>query len=426
MTTIKFTKRKKNSYYGRILLILTSLVGYSLFSLSPKVNESNEIADSKIQYEMNLPQELKDEALSKILQANVHLIDFKFHGFHRKESEPYSATAIFCPLDWSHHKQDPAAVPMFKDLIHHSRSCSKNTIQYDLYKAVQAAKKYDAQQKNMIQVMYPPRGIVFHESRVGSTLAANTLAAFQPERNRVYSESPPPITAAKIYDKSGRSDQAIQLLQDVIYLMSRSNDEQERDTFFKIQSIGTKSIHVFRKAFPKTPWIFIFREPVQVMMSHLKRKGTRSAVCLRSRLTPDDDLKEVVRDTLGETSYINDLSTEEFCAAHLLTLCKKARDEVLDSNDLGKVVNYINLQEQLVENIIPKHFLQGQDGDELSQEAKDRAYKVGEKYSKGRQEGRIWEEDSKAKENAAWPELQKASETFLLPMYKELQEISTK
>jgi hypothetical protein len=400
-----------------------------LFSSSSKVNDSKEKEDQVVVNLHKEPEEDKEEMLSNILQANVYLIDFQFHEFGRKESSsgvPYSATATFCHLDWIHHKQDPAAVPMFKDLIQHSRSCSKTRIQYDLYKAVQAAKEYDAQRPEEVQVMYPPRGLVFHESRVGSTLAANTLAAFQPERNRVYSESSPPVTAAKLYNPSEHSEQAIQLLQDVIYLMSRSNDIQESDTFFKIQSIGTKSIHAFRKAFPQTPWIFIFREPVQVMMSHLKKKGTMSAVCLRSRLRPDDDLKEMVQNTLGESSGVKHLSTEEFCAAHLSTLCKKALDEVLDSNGLGKVVNYIDLQKQLVENIIPKHFLQGRDGDELSQEAKDRAYKVGEKYSKGRGEGRRWEEDSTAKENAAWSELQKASDTFLLPLYKQLQEISTK
>lgn len=445
MTTIKLTKRKTNRRYGLILLLLLSFIVwivYCLQMLSANVDTSHHeeekhfqkrhtpTTDLRFPTDMNLhiqsDTDDNDEAISNIIQANVHLIDFQFHGFDLKDSIPYSATAKFCHLDWSQHKQNPSIVPMFKDLIHQSPSCSKTIIYKDLYQAVQAARKYDAQHKGKIQVMYPPRGIVFHESRVGSTLAANTLAAFQPERNRVYSESPPPITAAKLYESSNHPEQAIQLLQDVMYLMSRSNDIQERDTFFKIQSIGTKSIHVFRKAFPQTPWIFIFREPVQVMMSHLKTKSTKSAVCLRSRSRPDDDLKQIVQDSLGTSIGIQDLSVEEFCAAHLSTLCYKARDEVLDSNGLGKVVNYINLQEQLMEHIIPKHFLQGQDGDALDQDAKQRAYNVGEKYSKGRHEGKMWKEDSRAKENAAWPELQRASETFLLPIYKQLQELATK
>lgn len=37
----------------------------------------------------------------------------------------------------------------------------------------------------------PPRGFVYHETRCGSTLVANMLAA--PSSNRVFSESKPPV-----------------------------------------------------------------------------------------------------------------------------------------------------------------------------------------------------------------------------------------
>jgi len=91
-----------------------------------------------------------------------------------------------------------------------------------------------------------PTGFVFHESRCGSTLVANILAAFNPKESRVYSESAPPSQAAQLFNMNDLEN-SIQLLRDVIYMMGRSNDPDERNLFFKIQSINSKKIHVFRK-----------------------------------------------------------------------------------------------------------------------------------------------------------------------------------
>lgn len=117
----------------------------------------------------------------------------------------------------------------------------------DLYTAVTEARLYDNDRQNTNSIKsLSPKGFVFHESRCGSTLVANSLAAFDPAKNRVYSESGPPVAAAHAYDDSYEKE-SIQLLQDVIYLMGRTDDLKEDNLFFKIQSIASKSIGVFRK-----------------------------------------------------------------------------------------------------------------------------------------------------------------------------------
>ncbi len=200
--------------------------------------------------------------------------------------------------------------------------------------------------------------------------------------------------------------------------LGRSNDKKEKDLFFKIQSIGVKSIHVFRKAFPNTPWLFVYRNPVQVMRSHLKTKGTHVAVCLRSQRRPQQDLIDFVS-RMGNTkpSWLNN---EDFCAAHLATLCEAALKQVKDSNGLGKVINYDHLISNLMDKIIPKHFLQV---DSLPRSAKDNIDEVSEFYSKGRNGGKEWSEDSQQKEETAWQEMKDASSTYLQPSYDQLEKI---
>ena len=64
---------------------------------------------------------------------------------------------------------------------------------------VQKAKEHDkirAGSGDDLHVI-PPTGFVFHESRVGSTLVANSLTAMNTEGHRVYSESDPINEALK-------------------------------------------------------------------------------------------------------------------------------------------------------------------------------------------------------------------------------------
>ena len=165
--------------------------------------------------------------LEGIISGDLHLISLS-GGVGHSSSKPYAVHGTFCHLDWFRHKDKPSSVPMNKDLIHQSDHCDKTKVSLDLYEVVTKARNYDekAQQQAapaVVVTTMEPKGFVFHESRCGSTLVANSLAAFNPERNRVYSESAPPITAAKMYDPNNKSN-SLQLLRDVVYMMGKCEE----------------------------------------------------------------------------------------------------------------------------------------------------------------------------------------------------------
>ena len=422
-------KRKQPSKGLRIGLILIYFLGMiSIFfvvgALLDQTGKEQEMIPSPV-VRMDSRSEVKKlsfkERLEQIKLSEVHLIgvDFSSNPFSDLIGDKgYSVTGRFCQLDWDNHKADPSRVPMFKDLISASSNCKRTTFSVDLWQVVQDAKAYDA--KNATTHAMSPKGFVFHESRCGSTLVANSLAAFEPRRTRVYSESGPPMDAARAYSSSFEK-QSIQLMQDVLYMMGRTSNSEEQNLFFKIQSIGVKSMHIFRKAFPEVPFAFVYRDPVQVMMSHLKRRGVSRAVCLRQRNRPARDTEELVRSIDGNTD-MNNLSTEEFCAAHLATLCQVATDQIKDSKGRGKLINYSDLPKVLYDSIIPKHFGIGA----ISKEAKENILTVNEMYSKGRQSGQLWEEDNAKKEADAWQEIKDASKKFMKPIYEEMERIRVK
>jgi len=369
--------------------------------------------------------EKKLSQIEQIMHGNVSLINLQggLKTFsHGNKDKLYSVSATFCNLDWDLHKTDPSSYPMNKDLIAKSKYCEKTKFHMDLFDVVTKLREFDSKNNNNNSNIHTmePKGFVFHESRCGSTLVANSLAAFEPEKNRVYSESSPPVTAAKFYNQD-HEEVSLQILRDTIYVMGRTNDEKEENLFFKVQSIGVKSIHVFRKAFPQTPWIFVYRDPVQVMKSHLTVKGTTMAVCLRYKNRPPKDLVDLVHRIGGADKTADSLNYEEFCAAHLATLCDTAARQAKDSNGLGKVVNYNNLIESLIHDLIPKHFM---GVESLSEEAQTRIEEVSGHYSKGRGKKKaVWAEDSQQKEDSAWQEMKDASSMYLQPSYMELEEL---
>jgi hypothetical protein len=287
-------------------------------------------------------------------------------------------------------------------------------------------------------------GFVFHESRCGSTLVSNLLVASNPKAHRVYSESGPPITALRACGNIGESlscsaAKQTALLQDVIFLMSRSPAKEETHVFFKIQSVGAHSMAALTsRAFPTTPWIFVYRDPVEVLMSHLKHGGdaAKKAVCLRSKGRAPPNLVQLVHTKNRELSK---LSNVEYCAAHLATLCQSAlkeyhhddnvdvdhpevmskKDAANNNNKLAKMVNYASLPDIMWESILPDHFDIDVPGE--TQEMVERMKTISQVYSKGFKGDQPWEQDSERKQSEATAAMKKAATIFLDSYFDQME-----
>jgi hypothetical protein len=388
----------------------------------------------------------KEEKL--VLSGQASLIDIRVvRGSLDKGSNQYGpgVNGVFCHINWDLHKQDPPTYPMFKDLSESSKCDSpKNQFHLSLRDIAHKARKMDdviQQGKGNAKVndvhTLPLQGVVFHESRCGSTLVANAMAASDPASHRVYSESPPPITAFKACDQSGAStcskELRNQLIQDTLYLMGRSNDPNEKYLFLKIQSIGSTMVSAFRSAMPDIPWIFVYRDPVPVMMSHLDMPAKRipQSNCLRSFHRPSPEYKALIK-KFSSGERFNDLSNEQHCAAHLATIVETVKDEQLNHPSeahKGVMVNYGDLPGLLISDIFPRHF-----DLTMTQDMTDNIQRVCGTYSKARnanpkaQKGGVvdsvtgkWKSDTERKEKLATPAVREAAAQFLQPSFDWMQ-----
>ena len=105
-----------------------------------------------------------------------------------------------------------------------------------------------------------PDGLIFHWSRCGSTLIAQMLAALP--HSVVLSEPKPLDIALRFGDPA--------LLQAMIAALRRG---QGKSCFVKLNGWHTIAIGLFRSAFPHTPWIFLFRDPLEILVAHAASPG---------------------------------------------------------------------------------------------------------------------------------------------------------
>mmetsp|Transcript_7013 Transcript_7013/g.13025 ORF Transcript_7013/g.13025 Transcript_7013/m.13025 type:complete len:245 (-) Transcript_7013:218-952(-) len=215
-----------------------------------------------------------------------------------------------------------------------------------------------------------------------------------------FSESSPPATVAAENNPAK--------LRTVMRLMCRSSYHTK--CFFKLQSANTPRISVFREAFPSVPWAFVFREPVQVMMSHLKGGAGGGAVCLRSKSRPTEQHLAILGTTNARSA-----SNEDFCAAHLAYLSQVAYDEYSKDTELGLMLPYTDLPDLMPQKLLAQHFRSPVDSEGL-----ERMAVTAKSYSKGRRgSGKAgqFEGDSNDKEKAASPKVKAAAQKLLYPVY---------
>ena len=361
--------------------------------------------------------------------------------------------AKFCHISWNKQENKPWEVPLFKDLVQDSFLCRGTEHTVDLWETARAAEQFDIRNHTFAatsplhsQGSADPRLVVFHQSKCGSTLVANTLAAL----GRVYSEPPALIAALLACEQHAVCDSEvqIQLVQDVFMLMGRT--AKPINMFYKIQSVGVRAIEVLRKAMPTTPWMFLYRDGVEILMSQFHPYQRRENIgpdfippCLRgrSKATQHPLLLDVLA---ARNRTLDTITREDYCAAHVASLAQAAlhhgeslRNQsstmhgVIHPSDeptnnhyaVAKhwFVNYNQLPHILWERIVSELLVGG-----VTAQQREKMHRISKVYSKSKDDESHWKEDSTLKSGLAPPTVKSAAEVFLDPLYEQMEVLRVK
>lgn len=172
-----------------------------------------------------------------------------------------------------------------------------------------------------------PAGLIFHMSRCGSTLVSRMLGASP----RAVSVSEPPAVDGILQSR----DSAVERLRDWTRPFGGP-------LFVKLDSWHIHSLPTLREAFPSTPWVFLYRDPLEVVVSHLRRPGMQA---VPGAMDPAI-LGLTLQDVIG-------LCRTEWCIRVLEGFLEAALRHRADPR--GLLVNYRELPKAVFTRIAP-HF----------------------------------------------------------------------
>ncbi|HSC80381.1 MAG TPA: sulfotransferase family protein, partial [Chitinolyticbacter sp.] len=146
----------------------------------------------------------------------------------------------------------------------------------------------------------PPSGFVFHMSRCGSTLIAQMLATLP--SHAVYAEAMPidQLLRARYHD-AGLSEAAqFDGLRALVTALGRPRRTSETRLVLKLDAWSIAEAHLLRTAYPRVPAIFLYRDPIEIVVSHLRQPGVHTVPGVNGPSPLWDDLPA----TLPRVEYI--------------------------------------------------------------------------------------------------------------------------
>ena len=236
-------------------------------------------------------------------------------------------------VDWAHFGAAPLTEPFFEISLRRAMARPFNR----MFRYRMALD--DIADDGAIQQSLAPAGFIFHMSRCGSTLVSQMLAALP--HNVTISEAAPIDAAVQLGFTAGLvEDRQRRLLIAMTAAFGRRRAGDERHYFVKLDSWHALALPLFRRAFPSVPWIFLYRDPVEVLVSQMRQRGAQT-------------VPELVPPRLYGIDDADGMPAEEYCARVFGKICQAA----IDGYGLGGglLVNYRELPAATTTKILP-HF----------------------------------------------------------------------
>jgi hypothetical protein len=240
-------------------------------------------------------------------------------------------------------------------------------------------------------------------SRCGSTLVSQMLAALP--SNIVVSEANPidTVLQAPYWRPDAGEDRQARWLAAAVGALGQKRSGDEQRYFLKLDCWHTLALPLFRRAFPAVPWVFLYRDPVEVMVSQVRMPGTQM---LPQRIGPN---------LYGIERSYGPGTEEDYYARVLAKVCEPVLRHHGDGG--GLLVNYRELPEALFTAILP-HF--GVTCSEADRAAMAEAARFDAKTP-----GVAFAADSEAKQRKASETIRAATARWLDDPYRRLEVLRT-
>jgi hypothetical protein len=245
-----------------------------------------------------------------------------------------------------------------------------------------------------------PAAFVHHASRCGSTLIPQMLTALG--THIAISEAPmfDMILRARHMAPGVQEDEQVEWLRGLVSALARPRNG-ETAFVVKLDAWNILALPLLQKAFPDTPWIYLYRDPLEIAVSHLRERGS---FMIPGVLGP-------VQEMIPEATPL--MRAEEFIARVLGKLFEAGRAGCVDR---GGLPLHYNQLPQAVWTLLRERLRVGNDSRtlEVLQQAARRSAKNPQFE---------FEADSERKQREASPELRGLVDRWAAPAYHALERV---
>jgi hypothetical protein len=301
-------------------------------------------------------------------------------------------------LSWLDMSGIDLTEPFFQQTVDRARKENRREVFTEFDVLLQLEKTLDSVQ---------PTGFIFHSSRCGSTLVSNACRAI--ENSIVLSEpyAVDKLVARFITDAdAGSVKESLYsvFLRGVVQALAQRRNVTERHLFIKFACCSFTQLERIRRIWPNVPWLFLYRDPVETIVSNL------------TDVPPwllDEDRRVLASIMQVSTVEAAEMQLEEICARTIGSFFSLAHRL---AHDGGMLLNYNQLSVTAMSRVLNFFHLVP------SAEEMEMISGGSRVYSKEASGAQTFVADSESKRQRASDLIREAADTWATERYRRLEE----
>jgi len=298
-------------------------------------------------------------------------------------------------LQWMDMSGVNLAEPFFQQTVERLRADGRRELFTEFDILLQLEKQLDSVQ---------PTGFIFHSSRCGSTLVANACRAINNSIVLSEANAIDKLIARFITDPGDVKTSLYSVfLRSVLHALAQRRTGNEEHLFIKFSCCSFAKIEQIKRIWPNVPWLFLYRDPVETIVSNLKD--------VPPWLLDNDRrvLASIVDKSPGEVA---EMSLEELCARTVGSLFSTAHRL---ANENSMLLNYKQLSVPVISSVL-RFFKVSPSATEL--ETIEHGSQI---YSKEASRTRAFVADTEAKQKFASEAVREAAAKWATEPYQLLE-----